>query len=127
MIKINHETIKVPHKIWQWIWDNLEEISDEVGIEENGKYLLAYEGWGGCCVSKVYDPTKSSEENEDAYYRFAEEQSSEVIDELVGIYKEHYFLIDSGHETIGLYGVTWALFKKYSGDFGTTILAEGKV
>ena len=119
--------MKVPHKIWQWVWDNLEEISDEVGIEKNGEYLLAYEGWGGFCVSKVYDSTKSDEENEDAYYKFAEAQSSEVIDEWVGIYRNRYSLIDCGHKPTGLYGVTWALFKKYSGESGTIILAEGKV
>lgn len=116
MIKINRVTIKIPDKIWGWIWDILEEISDEVSIEKNGEYLLAYEGWGGFCVSEVLDPTKSDEENENTYYKFAEEQSSEVIDEWIEIYKEHYFLIDCGHEPTGLYGVTWALFKKYSND-----------
>ena len=80
MIKINHKVTKVSNKIWQWVRDNLEEISDEVGVDKNGKYLLAYEGWGGFCVSKVYDSKKSDEENEDAYYEFAKEQSSEVID-----------------------------------------------
>jgi len=104
--------MKVPHKIWEWVWDTLNEISDEVGIDKNGKYLLAYEGWSWLCVSKVFDPTKSDEDNEDAYYEFAKVQSSEVIDEWVGSYRDSYFLIDSGHESTGLYGVTWALFKK---------------
>lgn len=105
------ETI-IPSKIWEWLWNILEEVSDEVGIEKKGECLLAYEGWGGLCVNKVFDPTKSVEENENRYYKFAEEKSNEVIEEWIDIYKE-YYLIDSGHEPIGLYGVTWALFKKF--------------
>jgi len=103
-----------PPKIWEWVWDILEEISDEVGTEENGKYLLAYEGWGGLCVSKVFDLTKCDKENEDVYYKFAEEESSKIIVEWLEKYKDHYCLIDCGHESTGLYGVTWALFEKYN-------------
>jgi len=58
-------------EVWKWVWDALEEISDEIGIEENGEYLLTYEGWGGLCVSKIVNSTKSDEENEDSYYKFA--------------------------------------------------------
>ena len=79
MRTVNPEETNPPYKIWQWVWDTLEEISDEVGVEKNGKYLLAYEGWGGLCVSKVFESTKSDEENEDAYYRFAEKQSNKII------------------------------------------------
>jgi len=113
MRKANSEGIKRPHKIWRWVWDTLEEISDEVGTEENEEHLLAYEGWSGLCVSKVFDPTKSDEENEDTYYKFAEEQSNEVIEEWIEKHKDHHYLIDFGYESSGLYGVTWALFKKY--------------
>ena len=114
MRKANPEGTKLTHEIWEWVWNTLEEISDEIGVEENGKYLLPYEGWSGLCVSKVFDSAKSEEENEDAYYKFAEEQSNEVIEEWIEEYKDHYCLIDCGHEHTGLYGVTWALFKKYS-------------
>lgn len=106
------DTRSAPPKIWKWVWDILGEVSDEVGIEENGEYLLAYEGWSGFCVSKVFDSNRSKEENEEAYYEFAENGSSEVIEEWLEIYGGHYYLIACGHEPIGLYGVTWALFKK---------------
>lgn len=114
MSKINPERTKMPGEIWRWVWDTLGEISDEIGTEENGKYLLAYEGWGGSCVSKVFDPIKSDEKNEDSYYKFAEVHSSEVIEQWVKKYKDSYSIIDCGHESTGLYGVTWALFKEYN-------------
>lgn len=65
MIKINHETIKIPDKIRQWVWDNLEEISDEICIEKNGEYLLAYEGWSGFCVSKVFEMSQLALEGDE--------------------------------------------------------------
>ena len=114
MSRINSERTKLPPEIWRWVWDTLEEISDEVGTEKNGKYLLVYEGWSGLCVSEVFDSTKSDEENEDACYKFAEEQSGEVIEEWIKKYQDHYSLIDCGHESTGPYGVTWALFKEYN-------------
>ena len=112
MIKICKKRAKISYEIWKWLWNTIEEISDEIGAEEKGEYLLAYEGWSGLCVSKAFDPAKSDEENEDAYYKFAEEQSSTVIEEWIEEHKDHH-LIDCGHEPMGLYGVTWALFKKY--------------
>lgn len=114
MKRINPEEIEAPSEIWELVWDTLEEVSDEIGAEENGEYLLAYEGWDGLCVSKVFDPTKSDEENEDFYYRFAEEESSGIIKEWIEKYRDHYYLIDCGYEPTGLYGVTWALFKKFN-------------
>jgi len=107
------ETMPSP-EIWKWVWDTLEEISDEIGVEGNGEYLLAYEGWGGFCVNKIFDSTKSDEENEDSYYKFAEEESDKVIVEWLLKYKDRYYLVDCGHEPIGLYGVTWALFKTFN-------------
>ncbi len=114
MKKANQRRTEPPHEIWAWVWNILEEVSDEIGGEENGKYLLVYEGWGGLCVSKVFDPKKSEEENEEAYHKFAEEQSNELIERWIEEYEKHYRLIDCGHEPTGLYGVTWALFKRYS-------------
>ena len=102
----------IPPKIWNWVWDTLEEISDEIGIEKRGKYLLKYEGWGGFCVSDAYDPNKSDEENEDESYKYAEEQSDDVIEEWIEGYKKTHNLIECGYEPTGLYGVTWALFER---------------
>jgi hypothetical protein len=101
-------------EIWDWVWNTLSEVSHEIGLEENNAYLLAYEGWNGFCVSSVFDSKKSDEENEVSYYKFAEEKSSEVIEEWITRYKNQYYLIDGGYEPTGLYGVTWALFKKKS-------------
>jgi hypothetical protein len=97
--------------IYRWVWNTLDEVSDETGTETNGEYLLVYEGWGSICVSEAFDQMKSCEEIEDSSYHLAEVKSNEVINEWVEIYKDH-LLIDSGHEPTGLYGVTWALFKK---------------
>ena len=112
-----------PPKIWKWVWNTLGEVSDEIGIEENGKYLLAYEGWSGLCVSSVFDSKKSDEENNEFCYKFAEEESNEVIAEWFKKYKNLYYVIDCGYEPTGLYGVTWALFKKLSDNinFGSKI------
>lgn len=111
MKEANHDGMKPPLEIWKWVWGILEEISDEVGVEKNGKYLLVYEGWSGLCVSKVFDSTKSDEENEEACYKFAEEQSDEVIEEWIKKYEDRCSLINCGHESTGLYGITWALFE----------------
>lgn len=106
----------VPSSIWKWVWDTSAEISHEVGTEENGEYMLAYEGWSGICVSSVFNPEKSEEENENGYYKYAEEQSDDIIKEWIEEYKETRHLIDYGYEPTGLYGVTWALFKRSKND-----------
>jgi len=111
MKKINSKELDPSPKIWEWVWDTLIEISHEVDTEENGEYMLTYEGWSGICVSSVFDPTKSDEENEDRYYEYAEEQSDDIIKEWLEECKETHDLIDYGYEPTGLYGVTWALFK----------------
>lgn len=112
MKKVKLKETDISPKIWKWVWDTLEEISHEVGTEENGEYILVYEGWSGVCVSRVFDPKKSERENEDRYYKYADEQSDDIIKEWLEGYKETHHLIDCGYEPIGLYGVTWALFKR---------------
>jgi len=108
--------ISIPPYIQAWVDGVLEEVSDEVGKEENGEFLLLYEGWSSICVDEVYDPLKSDEENEKAYYSFAEEQSGKVIEGWVVKYSG-YQLVQCGYERrLGLYGVTWALFKKVDGE-----------
>lgn len=114
MRNANREETMLSFEIWKWVRGILEEVSNEIGIEENGEYLLAYEGWGEFCVSEIFDSTKSDKQNEDSYYKFAEEESNKVIVEWLEKYKDHYYLVDSGHEPIGLYGVTWALFEMFN-------------
>lgn len=119
----------LPPKIWKWILDTLEEVSDEIGEEDLGEgYLLKYEGWGGICVEKVRLKIEvqqkrkgidilrdlAQEEREKAYYEYAKEQGYKIIDdewkpELKG---RGYCFIDGGYNAGGLYGRTWALFKK---------------
>jgi len=112
MRKAKFKELDPSPKIWKWMWDTLEEVSHEVDTEENGKYMLTYEGWSGICVSGVFDPLKSEEENEDSYYKYAKDQSDDIIKEWLEEYRETHHLIDCGYEPIGLYGVTWALFKR---------------
>ncbi len=112
MRKSSPKEIGSSFEIWNWVLDILAEVSDEIGVTKKGEFLLAYEGWGGFCVSGVFDPKKNEEENEEAYYQYAEEQSGEVIEEWIEAYKRTHRLIDSGYQPTGLYGVTWALFKK---------------
>lgn len=102
----------ISDSVWDWAWEIISEVSDEVGTEENGEYLLLYEGWSPICFGDIYDPELSDEGNEDQFYRYAEEREGQVIEEWVAQRRGSHKLIDSGHESIGLYGVTWALFKR---------------
>ena len=76
----------IPKHIQSWIISVLGEVSDEVGTEKNGKYLLVYEGWSSVCVEG---------ENDEERYRFAERESDRVI--------EHYRRL--------VQCVTWAVFR----------------
>lgn len=120
----------IPPKIWKQVWDILEEISDESGEEDIGEgYLFKYEGWGGICVEAVWrkvvteqirngeiyvESDQAEEEIEQACRRYAEEQSYKIIfDEWKPELKERgYHFIYGGYDNGGLYGRTWALFKK---------------
>ena len=129
MKRINPEGIESPSEIWKLVSDTLEEISDESGDEDLGEgYLLKYEGWSGVCVEEVWVEVEAKEkgrgidiwseeaegESEQACYEYAEEQSYKIIDdewkpELKG---RGYHFIAGGYDHGGLYGRTWALFKK---------------
>ena len=111
------------------IWDILTEVSDEVGEDEIGDgYLLKYEGWGGFCVENVWsevekrqkrlgldiNSSSANAEREEACFEYAREQSDIIIeDEWKAELKERgYDFVDGGYDDGGLYGRTWALFKK---------------
>jgi hypothetical protein len=92
------------NNIMDWVYENLDEISDEVGTIENGDYLLAFEGWSDICfIDANIEP--------DEYYNYAEKESDNIIQEWIIMHKD-YDLVDSGYSPTGIYGVTWALFKK---------------
>jgi len=115
--------------IYDGVWSLLAEVSDEVGEEKicDG-YLLKYEGWGGCCVEDVWarvenkqkkrdidiDSETANAERENACYEYAEGQTDKIIEEewKPKLEKKGYEFIDGGYDNGGLYGRTWALFKK---------------
>jgi hypothetical protein len=102
---------EIPDDIWVWMWDELSQVSDEIGIDINGRYLLTYEGWSGFCVEPTFNPERSDGDNEDAYFEYAEDESGKVIGEWLKELRGKYKFIIAGHERMNLYGVTWALFR----------------
>ncbi len=102
---------EIPDDIWVWMWDEISQVSDEKGIDINGPYLLTYEGWSGFCVEPAFNPERSDEDNEEAYFEYAEGESGKVIDEWLKEFRSKYKFITAGHERMNLYGVTWALFR----------------
>jgi hypothetical protein len=105
---------EIPQDVLDWMWSILGTVSDEVGTEAYGDYLLAFEGWSGICISEVWDEELPTEENEERAYAYAEEESEKILEEWKEMYEpEGYVFIDGGYERdLGLYGVTWALFWK---------------
>jgi hypothetical protein len=101
----------IPDYIWNWMWEEISEVSDEIGTDIIGSYLLAYEGWSILCVEPAYNENKTGEENEEAYFDYAEDQAETVLREWKGVYRKRYSLVTRGHERMNVYGVTWALFK----------------
>ncbi len=107
----------------------LDEVSDEIGEYDLGQgYLLKYEGWSGSCVEDVWSKVEAKqkkrgidilseeaeEERENACCEFAEGQGHKIIrDEWTPELKgRSYNLIDRGYDSGGLYGRTWALFRR---------------
>jgi len=129
MTKVNlKETIPDP-QTWNQVWNDLKEISDESGESDLGEgYLLKYEGWGGICVEEVWAKVgaeqtekgidvkseEAQEERESACYQSAEEQSYRIIDNewKHQLRQRGYSFIDGGYNPGGLYGRTWAIFRK---------------
>lgn len=129
MRKANHEETMTPPEIWNQVWEILDEISDESGEDDLGEgYLLKYEGWGGICVEEMWakveaeqermgiviENGEAEEEREKACFEYAEKQSYKIIeDEWKPKLKERsYCFLNGGYDDGGLYGRTWALFKK---------------
>ena len=97
--------------------DILAEVSDEIGEEDLGDgYLLKYKGWDGACIDEIWNSFEEEQEREDASYQYAEDQSYIIISNEWKPELKHrgYTFIDGGYDSGGLYGRTWALFKKKS-------------
>ncbi len=120
-----------PAEIWEQIWNNLGDVSDEIGEDDLGNgYILKYEGWGGFCVETIWGNVEATQkrkgmnicseeardEREEACYQYAEDQSYDILEtEWIPQLRERgYLLIDGGYDEGGLYGRTWALFKALS-------------
>jgi hypothetical protein len=110
-----------PPAIWKRVWGTLEEISDETGEDHLGKgYLLVYEGWSGVCVEHIWDKIEGEgmdEERETACQQYAEKESYKIIDDQwkSQLKERGYRFISGGYDHGGLYGRTWALFRKDNG------------
>ena len=115
--------------VMELISNILEEVSDEVGEENiDGGYLIKYEGWGAICLENILkeiglDLTNISlniynEERQeklwDIIYDFLGAESYKIINyEWKPVLEEDgYQFIDGGFQIGGLYGKTWALFKR---------------
>lgn len=129
MARANREGKTVPPETWTQVWETLNQISGEAGEEKlEGCHFLKYEGWGGACVEAVWqevweqqrargadvESAQAEEEREAACSQYAEEQSYMIVDHewKPALRRRGYRLVDGGYEDGGLYGRTWALFKK---------------
>jgi len=95
----------IPQKVRDYFQEILNEVSDEVGQEQIGQYLLKYEGWSPNCFPANY-------RNENAMYNYAARQTPKIVKEWQQVLP-NYALLESGYqEESGLYGVTYAIFKR---------------
>ena len=99
----------IPKAIDQAIWETLDQISDETGelqLNEAKRWLLKYEGWSASCF-----PPKLPE---NFFVNYAIRQSPKIHKEWnAEMTKRGYKPIELGHdEHLGLYGVTYALYKR---------------
>jgi len=107
----------IPPDIYNLINNVLDEVSDECNEEEIYEgYLLKYEGWSNLCFEYGWNNIDENVDGEidDYFYKHAEEQSHLIIEEdwKPRLAKRFYNFIDGGYYKSGLYGITWALFKK---------------
>ena len=86
------------------------EGAEDQGLSPPG--LLHYEGWSGFCLDDVLESLPPDVDVEEELFDAANDRSQGVIDEWVEENAPEFALVRSGHERTGLYGVTWALFKK---------------
>ena len=96
----------IPKNVETQMWSALDEISDEAGELELDKYVLKYEGWSPMCF-----PTKLPE---NFWANYAARQSPKIHKEWnTQMLQRGYKSVLHGHdEHLGLYGVTYALYKK---------------
>ena len=100
----------ISDETWTEIYKILDRVSDECNEEElsNGD-ILKFEGWSPNCFPEAV-------EDEDDSENYARSQSPDIIEKdwLPQMKRRRCRLITSGFEPGGLYGVTWALFRRIS-------------
>ena len=97
----------VPKEIDAQMWSALDEVSDETGeLQLNDDWILKYEGWSASCF-----PPKLPE---NFFVSYAIRQSPKIHKEWnAEMTKRNYKPILVGHdEHLGLYGVTYALYRR---------------
>jgi len=104
------EKFLISDKTWTEIYRTLDSVSDECGEEvlSNGD-ILKFEGWSPNCFSDVV-------ENENDFEEYAKSQTPNIVenDWVPKMRRRRCKPIESGFEPGGLYGVTWALFRRIS-------------
>ena len=97
----------VPKEIDQQMQETLDEISDETGeLQLNDAWLLKYEGWSASCF-----PPKLPE---NFFVNYAIRQSPKIHKEWGTEMKQRGYkpMLADHDEHLGLYGVTYALYKR---------------
>ena len=72
--------LRIPESADRWAWDTIAEVSDEVGSEKRGDYLLHYEGWSAFCLDDVLESLPPDADVEQELLDAANDRSQSVID-----------------------------------------------
>ena len=126
MTGIDHYPATPTDDLWKEIADIIEEISDKVGEADLGEgCLLKFEGWSPVCFPETLASPETRKgknveteithaDGEETYYRYAEEESCKIIEKewKPELRERGYGLVEGGYDSGGLYGRTWALFKR---------------
>jgi len=121
-------SFNVPQSIVDQAMETVYQVSDDVGetdLEGNGgSYWMRYEGWAAICVEAAATKAEKAlkkkgidPESEDGQVYIEEqckEYAAEQSDKVIKSWNEETpdDLVMSGHEDSGIYGVTWAIFKR---------------
>lgn len=103
----------IPDQIWTEVYRTLDQISDEVGQEEisNGD-ILKFEGWSPNCFTHLLAKGIG---DESSLIEYAENQTQVIIykEWAPQMAKRRYKIIQGGYIPGALYGITWAIFRRY--------------
>lgn len=93
-------------EVKEWVYDILDSVEDDVGEDSFGNYVLKYEGWSPFCF-----PENIEEED---FLSYASNSTKEILREWdEEMQKRGYTPVPNWagyEESMGLYGVTFALY-----------------